>query len=94
MVPAVLVGEADYTMLELPDTFVALKKWPGRIKSIGPVSTTHMMAYAFNESSPQLLDAFNRFFEQCMRDGTYAQLVQKYYPAIFHYYPEFFRARS
>ncbi len=94
LVPAVLAGEADYTMLELPDTFVALKKWPGRIKSIGPVSPVHMMAYAFAKSSPQLRDVFNRFFDQCMRDGTYRQLVQKYYPAIFQYYPEFFRAKS
>ena len=94
LVPAVLVGEADYTMLELPDTFVALKKWPGRIKSIGPVSSDHMMAYAFAESSPQLLHAFNLFFEQCMQDGTYTQLVQKYYPAIFQYYPEFFLPKS
>jgi len=94
MVPAVLTGEADYTMLELPDTFVALKKWPGRIKCIGPVSTVHMMAYAFAQSSPQLLEAFNRFFDRCMQDGTYAQLVRKYYPAIFQYYPEFFRPKS
>jgi ABC-type amino acid transport substrate-binding protein len=94
LVPAVLAGKADYTLLELPDTFVALKKWPGRIKIIGPVSPAKAMGYAFAKSSPQLRDAFNRFFDQCMQDGTYRQLVQKYYPAIFQYYPEFFRAKS
>ncbi|MGA2733502.1 MAG: transporter substrate-binding domain-containing protein [Syntrophobacteraceae bacterium] len=93
-VPAVIAGEADYTVLEVPDTLVALKKWPGRIKIIGPLSPVKMMGYAFAKSSPQLRDAFNRFFDQCMRDGTYRQLVQKYYPAIFQYYPEFFQAKS
>ncbi|MHC1744425.1 MAG: transporter substrate-binding domain-containing protein [Syntrophobacteraceae bacterium] len=94
LAPAVLAGEADYTLLDVPDTLVALKKWPGRVKIIGPLSPVQTMAYAFAKSSPQLRDAFNRFFDQCMRDGTYKQLVQKYYPAVFQYFPEFFQAKS
>ncbi len=93
-VPAVLAGQADYTILEVPDTLAALKKWPGRIKILGPLSPVKMTGYAFAKSSPQLRDAFNRFFDQCMRNGTYRQLVQKYYPAIFQYYPKFFQAKS
>lgn len=92
--PAMLAGEADYTLLDVPDTLVALKKWPGHIKIIGPLSPIQGMGYGFAKSSPQLRDAFNRFFDQCMRDGTYAKLVQNYYPAVFQYFPEFFRAKS
>lgn len=91
--PAVLAGEADYTLLDVPDTLVALKKWPGHIKIIGPLSPIQGMGYAFAKSSPQLREAFNRFFEQCMRDGTYARLVQTYYPAVFQYFPDFFRVK-
>lgn len=92
--PAMLAGEADYTLLDVPDTLVALKKWPGHIKIIGPLSPIQGMGYAFAKSSPQLREAFNRFFAQCMRDGTYARLVHTYYPAVFQYFPEFFQAKS
>lgn len=91
LAPAVVSGEADYTLLDVADTFVALKKWPGRIKVIGPLSPVQNMGYAFARSSPMLLDAFNRFFARCMHDGTYEKLVQKYYPAVFQYFPDFFR---
>jgi ABC-type amino acid transport substrate-binding protein len=94
LAPAVLAGEADYTLLDVPDTLVALKKWPSRVKIIGPLSPVQTMGYAFPKSSPQLREAFNRFFSQCMQDGTYRQLVQKYYPAVFQYFPEFFQSKS
>jgi len=94
LAPAVLAREADYTLLDVPDTLVALRKWPGRIKIIGPLSPVQDMAYAFSKSSPQLRDAFNRFFEKCMKDGTYSRLVKKYYPAVFQYFPEFFQVKS
>lgn len=94
LAPAVLNGEADFTLLDVPDTLVALKKWPGRIKIIGPLSPVQQMGYAFTKSSPHLREAFDQFFDQCMRDGTYIRLVQKYYPAVFQYYPEFFQLKS
>ena len=27
----------------------------------------------------------------CKQDGSYRRLVQKYYPAVFDYFPDFFR---
>lgn len=93
LAPAILAGEADYTLLDVPDTLVALKKWPGRIKIIGPLSPVQTMGCAFAKSSPQLRETFNSFFEQCMRDGTYRELVRKYYPAVFLYYADFFQVK-
>ncbi len=88
--PAVVKGDAETTLLEVPDALAALQKWPGKTKVIGPLSPRQDMAYAFAENSPELRDAFNRFFEQCKKDGTYTRLVKKYYPMVFNYYPKFF----
>ena len=31
-------GEAETTILDVPDALIALEKWPGKIKIIGPIS--------------------------------------------------------
>jgi ABC-type amino acid transport substrate-binding protein len=90
LVAAVLNGEADATLLDVADAIGAMEKWPGRIKILGPVSPMQNLAYAFAKTSPDLREAFNLFFQQCKRDGTYLSLVKKYYPAILAYYPDFF----
>jgi ABC-type amino acid transport substrate-binding protein len=94
LVPAVINGEAETTLLEVPDALSALQKWPGRIKVIGPLSPMQYMATAFDKRSPELRAEFNRFFEGIMKDGTYEKLVRKYYPLVFDYYPEFFKRTS
>ncbi len=90
LAPAIINGEAELTLLDVPDALIALEKWPGQIKVIGPISPFQNMGYAFATTSPELRDAFNTFFEQCRQDGTYARLVKKYYPAVYFYYPSFF----
>jgi ABC-type amino acid transport substrate-binding protein len=90
LIPAVINGKADATLQDVADALMAMEKWPGKVKIIGPVSEMQELAYGFSKSSPQLREAFNKFFEQSMKDGTYLQLVQKYYPAIPKYYPAFF----
>jgi ABC-type amino acid transport substrate-binding protein len=90
LVPAIMNNEAETTLLDVPDALIALQKWPGKIKVIGPVSALQEMGCGFAKSSPELREAFNRFFEQCQQDGTYLRLVKKYYPTVFSYYPEFF----
>ena len=92
MAPAVLKGDAEMTILDVPDALIALQKWPGKLKIIGPVSDKQSMAAAFSKDSPQLLDAYNRFIEKSRQDGTYMKLINKYYPTARMYFPEFFKA--
>ena len=74
----------------MPDALVALQKWPGKVKIIGPVSDIQDMAVAFAKDSPELRSSFNAFLNTCKQDGTYARLVKKYYPFAFDYFPRFF----
>ena len=90
LAPAILNGEAETTLLDVPDSLVALAKWPGEIKILGPISEQQEMAVGFRKDSPELQRAFAAFYTQIKRDGTYAALVKKYYPDVFFYYPEFF----
>lgn len=89
--PAIINKEAGTAILDVPDALVALEKWPGEIKVIGPISENQMMATAFRKESPELLASFNAFLAECKKDGTYINLVKKYYPAVFDYYKDFFK---
>ena len=91
LAPAVLEHKADATILDVPDALVALRKWPGQVKIIGPVSPPQNMAVAFRKNSPRLRQAFNCFFKKLKERGEYAALVTKYYPDVFLYHPDFFR---
>lgn len=90
LAPAVIKGEAELTLLDVPDALIALEKWPGKVKVIGPLSPWQDMGAAFPKNSPQLQEAFNRFLVKCKQNGTYLRLVKKYYPAVFDFYPGFF----
>jgi ABC-type amino acid transport substrate-binding protein len=94
MVPAILQDSAEATLLDVPDALIALDKWPGEIKVIGPVSNPQQMGVAFPKSSPELRKAFNAFFGEIWRDGTYLTLVKKYYPSVLLYFPDFFAASA
>ena len=93
LAPAVINGKAEMTILDVPDALVALEKWPGRIKILGPVSQKQEMAVAFPKESPQLRDAFNGFLRQARKDGSYAKIVNRYYPTATAFFPEFFQNR-
>lgn len=88
---AVISGAAEVTLLDIPDALVALQAWPGDIKIIGPVSTRQLMGAAVAKSSPGLLAAFNRFFQDLKTSGTYDELVKKYYPSVYLYLGDFFK---
>jgi len=91
LAPALMRKKAELSLLDVPDALIALEKWPGQIKVIGPLSGKQEMAVAFRKDSPKLREAFNAFLVESRRDGFYDRLVQKYYPYVFNYYPEFFR---
>lgn len=90
MVPALLGGEAELTLLDVPDAMLDLQKWAGKIKVLGPISEEQDLASAFRKSGPKLRDAFNDYLRQIKQDGTYDLLVDKYYPGIRRYFPTFF----
>jgi hypothetical protein len=46
-VPALIAGESESTLLDVPDAPIALQKWTGQVKIIGPISEVQMMACAF-----------------------------------------------
>ena len=75
----------------MPDALEALRCFPGRFKVIGPLSAPQHMAVAFAPRSTRLRRAFDEFYAGLLADGTYLQLVRKYYPAVLQYFPEFFQ---
>lgn len=90
MIPSVMAKVADSTLIDVPAALMALEKWPGHIKVIGPISEPQTMACAFPKSSPKLRAAFEDFFSRCVANGTYKALIGKYYPSLFQYYPNAF----
>ena len=90
--PAIIKGDADVALLDVPDSLVALEKWPGKIKILGPVSEQQTMGVGFRKDSPELREAFNAFFVRLKASGEYRDMVMRYYPAVFGYYKSFFDA--
>lgn len=90
MVPALLNDDAETTLLDVPDALLALQRWPGQIKVLGPISERQEMAVAFRPESPALHAAFNAYLGRIMADGSYQRLVRRYYPAVFEYFNDFF----
>jgi hypothetical protein len=90
MVPAMLNEEAELTLLDVPDAILDLRKWAGRIKVLGPISGRQMLATAFPKDAPALRDEFNAYLNDIKASGVYDRLVDKYYPGIRRFFPEFF----
>lgn len=90
MVPAMLKGDAEFTLLDVPDAILDLQRWSGQIKVIGPISEEQQLAAAFPKTSPALKRAFDEYLLSIKANGTYDRLVDKYYPGIRHYFPTFF----
>ena len=94
LAPAIILGKAEATLLDIPDAMVALQEWPGDIKIIGPVSENQLMGVAVAKNASGLLEEFNRFFDRIWKDGTYGALVEKYYPSVFLYLGDFFDTKT
>jgi glutamine transport system substrate-binding protein len=90
MVPELLKGEVDFTLLDVPDAVIDLQRWAGRIKVIGPISEHQELAAAFPKSAPALRAAFDEYLRTIRADGSYDKLVNRYYPGIRRYFPAFF----
>jgi ABC-type amino acid transport substrate-binding protein len=94
MIPAILNQDAESTLLDVPDALIALEKWPGEIKVIGPVSEPQFMASGFRKQSPELRKAFNEYLQIIRSNGDYNQLIKKYYPSVFYFYNDYFAQYS
>jgi ABC-type amino acid transport substrate-binding protein len=92
--PVLIKGEGELALLDVADAMIALQKWPGRIKVIGPISPRQQMAAAFRKDSPRLREAFDAFLIDLRRDGTYRRLVKRYFPEAPVYFPEFFASSN
>lgn len=90
MAPSLLNGDAELSLLDVPDALVALQRYPGEIKILGPLTKDQLMGCGFRKDSPLLRDAFNDFFRKITSDGTYKKLVEKHYPSVFLYLGDFF----
>lgn len=94
MVPALLNGEAQLTLLDVPDAVLDLRKWAGQIKVLGPLSERQILAVAFPKDAGALRDAFNVYLREIKADGSYDRLVNKYYPGIRRFFPAFFEKKA
>jgi ABC-type amino acid transport substrate-binding protein len=94
IVPALLNGDAELALLDVPDAILDLKKWAGHIKVIGPISEEQTLATAFPRDAPGLRDEFNAYLRSLKASGAYQDLVNKHYPGIKRYFPNFFAAAN
>jgi ABC-type amino acid transport substrate-binding protein len=91
--PVLIGGEGDLALLDVADAMIALQKWSGKLKVIGPISARQEMAVAFRRDAPALRAAFEAFLAEARRSGAYDALVHKYFPEAPVYFPEFFAPR-
>jgi ABC-type amino acid transport substrate-binding protein len=89
--PELIQGGSELALLTVGDAEIALQKWPGALKVIGPLSPRQEMGVAFRKGSPALRAAFDAFLTDARRDGSYDRLVEAYFPEAPTYFPEFFR---
>ena len=94
MVPALLDSEAQLTLLDVPDAILDLRKWAGQIKVLGPVSKPQTLAAAFPKDALKLRDAYNDYLRGLKANGGYDRLVDKYYPGIRRFLPDFFEKKA
>ncbi|MGF1775591.1 transporter substrate-binding domain-containing protein [Vibrio nomapromontoriensis] len=94
MIPALLNEESDTTLIDVADALIALEKWPGQIKVLGPISDTQKMAFGFNKNSHRLRQAFNRYLSHIKSNGELLKLVNHYYPSVHIYYGDYFTSYS
>jgi ABC-type amino acid transport substrate-binding protein len=90
--PALVNGDSDLALLDVADAMLALQRFPGKLKIVGPVSARQEMAAAFRKGSPRLREAFDAFLAEARRDGSYDALIRTYFPEAPVYFPDFFVA--
>ena len=85
---ALIKGAAEISILDVPDSLVALSKFPGKIKILGSITEKQDMGFGISKDSPKLLESFNAFLDELKSSGELGKLIHKYYPGIDRYFPE------
>ncbi len=85
---ALVKGAAEVSILDVPDSLIALSKFPGKIKILGSITGKQDMGFGFSKDSPKLLESFNQFLVELKSSGELTNLILKYYPGIDRYFPE------
>ena len=62
IVPAVIKGFAETTLIDIPNALTALLEWPGDIKVIGPISEPQLMGVAVSQIIPRTSGRVQLFF--------------------------------
>ena len=94
MVPALLAGQAELTLLDVPDAILDLKRYGGKFKIIGPISQEQILATAFPKARRTCVTRSMTTFREIRVNGIYDRLVDKYYPGVHQYFQAFFDRRS
>lgn len=88
--PAVVNQRAQASLLDVADALIALEKWPGKIKVIGPLSPPQEMGVGFRKEDCELRKEFNKYLADQRANGRHMELVVRYYPDATFYFPDFF----
>jgi len=87
LAPAVIQGDAPLCILDVPDALMALEKYPGTIKILGPITEKQFMGFGFSKDCPELKASFDAFLLKLQSSGKLTELIVKHYPIIEYYYP-------
>jgi len=90
LAPYVIDAHAGLALLDVPDALVAMEKWPGQLKVIGPVSLPQKMGVVMVKEAVALRQAFSLFLARLKHQGRYRAMIEKYYPGYAQYFPGFF----
>ncbi|MEW6533213.1 MAG: transporter substrate-binding domain-containing protein [Thermodesulfobacteriota bacterium] len=82
----VIQGDAPLCILDVPDALIALGKFPGKVKVLGPVSRKQFMGFGISKDSPELKASFDSFLSKLHQSGKLSELIGKYYPLINRYF--------
>jgi len=83
----VIQGDAALCILDVPDALIALGKFPGKVKILGPVSKKQFMGFGISKDSPELKASFDSFLSKLHHSGKLSELIGKYYPLVKYYFP-------
>jgi polar amino acid transport system substrate-binding protein len=72
-------GRADFTINDLPVTQAFMSQNPGVIKIVDDELTSDSYGFAVKSGNTELLTMLNQGLENVKQDGTYDQIMTKYF---------------